>query len=709
MATKASFIYLFISLVFISNIYAINPAKNIVKGQVFFDENQNGIKNDYEKGISGIRLYLSSGETILTDEKGHYSFEVEHYNKTSQIFIHTDTLPAGSIFSTPEKYNYSSQKQYVLKLDFGVYYEKTDFTLDDEVNTNGLFLHNPREYLLKVNLTKQGLSVGEKLLISRQEINNSPPRQEAFYLKINPSMKRFKESNIERITTFLKSDIDNVLSHEIIIPTRYGQGHEALIDSLFTQLTQYGIKNVKIKLTNSNQSDIKVTFTLRNELLCHYQTDKRSGQIEDGKTLDVPVLITNDQSLTFRCHKTTKSISVPYTALNGVKRGFTAVKNLVSNFSQRSIKLTALIDEKKIKRRRKKFNVKLKSQPHKLEIKNKAGYVFYYQVTIKKSNLFNTMKQEKETKKFVITTPKQLKLSRDFQQHIEFYDPENRSIEVNGRKLQTTRGHSSLMVHSKRGSNTLNIKRNNRKYKFNYKIMEEPIFEFTLKSGYNNINRSISDLNTEYTLGKVQQLEMNLAYFPLFQTQREWGIELKHITNTDGVTYILNAGTPIVKKQKETNVSVLRRFQFKPHSFRTIKYQLGLGYYQRKTSGRSDVTLFVPSDVEGISGQFNLLWENVKSENIDLSLKNFLVLNLNKPENYLFKTTAQIFYNLNDIGALFGMKPIYSNYYRYNYFQNLNFVISFGYENSKNTLINSPRGSVTESSTSFQSGILWRY
>ena len=709
MIIKASFIYLFISSIFSQNTNAFSPSKNFIDGHVYFDENKNSIKNDYERGVSGVRLYLSSGQSILTDEQGHYSFEVKHLNKTSHIFIDQDSLPAGSVFTTPNKHNYSSQKQYALRLDFGIHYEKEDTVLAKETNTKGLFLLNPRKYKVSLNYSQQGLLIGDKLLFTHQELSQKRPRLEKLTLKIHPTLKKFNDESIKRLAIFLKNESENILSHKIIIPKQYAQGNQQLIDDLFTHLTQYGIKNVKIKLSTDNVSDFEINFSLKYNLACSYQVDSLQGEIQYNEKRQILIPIKKNQTINLNCHNIEKKISVPYTEIKNIKRGLTSIHKLVSNFSQKDITFVTSINEYNDLQRTEKITLNLKEQSYNFNVKNNNGNVFIYELIIKKSSLFNSSGHKGQTREFIITSPKYLQYSRDFENHFEFTDPENHSLEVNGRTLRPQQGHSSMIIHSERGLNTLTIKRNNQSYNYHYHIMEEPIFEASLKTGFTNTNRSVSDINIEYSLGQVQQVELNFTYFPLYQSQREWGLELRRTQNTKGVTYTLNEGTPIIKKQTETNISLLKRFEFRPAHYRTVKYLLGLGYYSKKTTGRSDVTLFIPKDFTGVSANLNLLWENVYSENIDLSLRNLAVININKPKNYIFKTTAELYYNLNDLGALFGLHSIYSSYYRYDYLKNIDFTFSLGYENSKNTLINSPRGSIVENNISFWSGILWRY
>lgn len=71
--------------------------KGVVIGRVFIDDNKNGIYDENELGIPGIRLYMENGNYVITDKDGKYSF----YGVTPTthiIKIDITTAPQGSDF-----------------------------------------------------------------------------------------------------------------------------------------------------------------------------------------------------------------------------------------------------------------------------------------------------------------------------------------------------------------------------------------------------------------------------------------------------------------------------------------------------------------------------------------------------------------------------------------------------------------------------------
>jgi hypothetical protein len=56
---------------------AMGGTQGILSGYVFVDSDQNGARNGAEKGISGVTLTLSNGNTATTENSGYYSFSLD--------------------------------------------------------------------------------------------------------------------------------------------------------------------------------------------------------------------------------------------------------------------------------------------------------------------------------------------------------------------------------------------------------------------------------------------------------------------------------------------------------------------------------------------------------------------------------------------------------------------------------------------------------
>jgi uncharacterized repeat protein (TIGR01451 family) len=75
-----------------------------VIGKVFADCNQNGIQDNEEMGIPGVKLYLLDGTSIITDVEGKYSV-CDLKPQTNVVAVDRRTMPRGSLFGTTSNRN----------------------------------------------------------------------------------------------------------------------------------------------------------------------------------------------------------------------------------------------------------------------------------------------------------------------------------------------------------------------------------------------------------------------------------------------------------------------------------------------------------------------------------------------------------------------------------------------------------------------------
>lgn len=86
----------------LTNGFTINPAVAFITGNVYFDLNQNGIKDPGEYNQPNVLVHINPGNfSTLTDTAGNYSFNVD-----SGIYSISITTPANfTLTSTPSVYN----------------------------------------------------------------------------------------------------------------------------------------------------------------------------------------------------------------------------------------------------------------------------------------------------------------------------------------------------------------------------------------------------------------------------------------------------------------------------------------------------------------------------------------------------------------------------------------------------------------------------
>lgn len=105
---------------------------SLIIGTVFHDQNANGIQDQGEPGLPGIRLVTVSGQIITTDGFGRYHLSgvtVKDFSKGQNLIIKVDprTVPAGLIFTTENPRVFRVTQGMIAKINFGLGYPEANF------------------------------------------------------------------------------------------------------------------------------------------------------------------------------------------------------------------------------------------------------------------------------------------------------------------------------------------------------------------------------------------------------------------------------------------------------------------------------------------------------------------------------------------------------------------------------------------------------
>lgn len=100
-------------------------ANSLVIGKVFHDRNGNGVQDDDEEGLAGVKLFTVKGQIITTDAFGRYhldGIEVEDFSKGTNFIIKVDprSLPKGTKFTTENPRVVRITQGLMVKINFGV-------------------------------------------------------------------------------------------------------------------------------------------------------------------------------------------------------------------------------------------------------------------------------------------------------------------------------------------------------------------------------------------------------------------------------------------------------------------------------------------------------------------------------------------------------------------------------------------------------------
>ncbi|TAN59281.1 hypothetical protein EPN16_07635 [bacterium] len=90
-----------------------------IEGYVFNDYNLNGLKESYEPGMPGVKLWLGKEKSINTDASGHYKFSKVKARK-SAVSVDTATIAPGYLLTSAQTQEFKLAHGELARIDFGL-------------------------------------------------------------------------------------------------------------------------------------------------------------------------------------------------------------------------------------------------------------------------------------------------------------------------------------------------------------------------------------------------------------------------------------------------------------------------------------------------------------------------------------------------------------------------------------------------------------
>ncbi|MFN6379877.1 MAG: FG-GAP-like repeat-containing protein [Flavobacteriales bacterium] len=251
----------------------LSTTQYAVTGVIYYDENQNGVKDEVETTTFGFnQTSSSSGDYGYTQNTGNYTI----YHELAGTYTITTLAPNGFIFTTPSEFSIelTNEEPTVTNIDFGVY-PAAVFTAGEA----DLVAFSPicdSQGAVFIQLTNTG--------------TQNVPVEITFEL---PDYSSFMGSSIDTPSTTDSTLIwafdELEIGSSINIPFFIGYPNVDFIDSIFTYIYTIQI------------GDVTLTDTLQLNMLCAYDPNIKVEQIGwgpqgyflDGQTLEYIVYFQN--------------------------------------------------------------------------------------------------------------------------------------------------------------------------------------------------------------------------------------------------------------------------------------------------------------------------------------------------------------------------------------------------------------------------------
>ncbi|MBL7665386.1 MAG: hypothetical protein JNM93_09645 [Bacteriovoracaceae bacterium] len=693
------FVFLFIPMAW-SQVQRDKLSKHyLVLGFVYFDQNQNGIREANEHGISGVRVYCNDGRSGISQTDGKFTIESDFFGKYIEVTLDEDTVPPGAFFTTTTKEFINEYSGGMRHLEFGLYYEKKHekFLVDELSPEDKDFFVVPSFYKIEIELKGSDLYLNNSLFVQDFLKNKNEEEKldpQTINLKVDDVTLAISRKHLKNLEDFVKNSKEKVAEIELNILIPENKTDPKTRQSMFEILQKDFLQNYK----NEN-TEMKIHFNLKggnweivadikrkkpvNSSACQveYEFGEKESHPLDFSKVVLAHPVDQDTELEIVCHdQEPLLIKIPKVEIKKAKTG----KNYFDDFQKDDnfILDFEILEKAKIYLGKEVFkahrfiekNYRL-DEKYNFIIYFENGFGIQYPVEISKKRNYKTGFIPSQ---IVIESSRYISESRSKTVNFRINGEKFRTIEVNGLTYTPeTTPQNYLYQWLDRGDQFLRLKIKDdqgreRDYRYDFSLFEDPKMYFEAKwITYNQQNESAFNA-VKYNLANIQALDLGVKYF----YQERWGVAVQFQKDISDIKIQKLPTGEDRSHNIDMKYLLLRRFWLNDENYHSPKVTLMAGLQRNTFDATTLSTVLVPRNYTALLVGGEFLKERFFNSQIDMNTIMHFSWDINLRSNYNFRLEQQLRWSLNSLGRFFGIDPYYSFYYRYGKFQNLRFVFA---------------------------------
>lgn len=636
-----------------------------VSGQVFYDVDQNGIKSHFEKGISGVLVYLSNGQKSLTNSNGEYNIQVYSEEKNLKLHIENDTIPAGSKFTTPSNTHIIISTLNVFNINFGLYYPLTNHHFKIGKTTTKqhppLVIRSKQKF--KLSKKNNQFFIKDKPWFSLP--NNHKEEKKNQTKENNYILKKYTLNHFDHQSPWDNEDLSMIIKK---IKNAVDKLNKVILTQFYINDNKFSQEKAEIKANN-------IVIELKKSLSNNIIIETRLNIGNEKPIIEARFIKTNSNQL-----------SIDYSCYFNLEELDPIILNDSSEiyFRYNSIKPQKF----RIVCNEKEFFFSMKSSKDNLyiitSINNEHIPKFSFRHREKNlfriNNLYNYNQSLPSSSSLEIIHSKFISDSRDLDLDFEIISKNIESISINNIPFSGDKN-----IYTLKGNRRFNILKiealtNNKKlHHFNYPIelKFDPKFIFKLEWQYHQVSVSSEFQATKYTLDPTPNISANMEYW----FTSHWGSNL--IISQDLIATELKTFTneSVYEKHSKNAIYLTNRFwnNYKDYFSSIYIFQIGMLKKDFATE-QETLRIFTPKSFTALSSGLTYKKRNFLFPFIHLESKVFYSLSSQLNGDYLFETNHYIKFNLNKLGQVLQIPPSFRYYNRFFPCDRFNLLIGAGYE-----------------------------
>lgn len=608
-------------------------AKRIqVQGTVFFDSNQNGVRELSEIGLGGIQVLVNMEKVLYTDEHGSFQDQIDVEDNFATLSINEQFVPAGSRLTTSPSQIINDANVNYSNLVFGIYYAEVTHRFpkknDKQNNTKSdgyTFTFQIEDHKVLINqvpvfaFSESAASpVQENLKIPSSEMTVIQSKEFLAYLK---KLKSFSNNFVLKdLKIKVSKSIENIKNTEAI---------EELARLIEIEIQ----KNIKISRAEKDFSfeedkiEVSAFLGMKNPNKCRVYHNATTFEVS-SKPISLNIGSALNTNFEIDCPEKFKSIDI----------------NILDE------KFFAKVDKKTV-----------------------SGDV---------SIVNNVKENQKPSKSWLeLSEGKYLEKNRDRWAQFVLKSSGLKSYTINGKVVKNTTDGQVYLHKGEPGKNTLNISMQDydgheRVSKHEFKLQDQRKFYFSTTLDTYDLKSQSSKFNFNYDIPTERRLNVDALYF----FQKSLGVHFNHIEDISGSTTELTGGGETTYKRKENQLHGIYRFKILHQGYYAPVLQLYGGVQMKQAGLPKDSVFHFPEDFNGLSVGAELYKENFLTTQIENSTAFFAAMD---GDQKTYRFIQELRFNLNYLGKLFRQKAHYIYGPTYTGWNNSRLVVGINYEIDK--------------------------
>ncbi|MBL7664092.1 MAG: hypothetical protein JNM93_03075 [Bacteriovoracaceae bacterium] len=702
-------------------------------GRVFYDANKNGQKEDIETGIGSVTIHDEEGNKAVSRPDGSFSLYTDRKETFIRIKLDLNTLPPGSILTTPPEHYVNLDGSQLSQLDFGMTYpeEETIFGRPHHEKYQYYFSH-PYSIKHTFTLKEDGIYFNDNLWL---QFSSTEGRKE-MQIRFDTNTLIFDEYILKDYLRFLDLNAHQIRQINLLVPDTSDKNIDLLSRELRVKTIRSKVEQQKIFFRKTNRSLDPGVMIAQIEMI-------KRDLLSEACTLNVLEIsqkVGYRDSFVFEadpfkehkgkvlCDGVAYSFVIPKAKLQKAVHGLNRISDFVyykdKEFMQLDFETTykseVYHDNQLLKNNR--FLVDMEDLDDELQflVQGPDGYKYKIPLQIGIPDILKDKVEDQTPKEYLsLFESRYLKEARDRRLFFRFKGENLHNVTINGHtytgeetshigfNFDGTREdeYNFMKVEYKTASGSKEI------FRYDFPVLYESRYFLQASYGTYNFNRNSNNIFSVNSEAKnVRYADVRFRYYP----KRWWGLGLSYAWDVDKIilTQLAAPNAKIQTRHNDLKIDLLRRFYQDVNEFNTLKYTgfFGIGY-KSFDPGTQVLSFDIPEDILGphLGGEL-LIEEAFGKEYIDLSTQLHFILGINDTNNYALQASQELHVNLNKLGKFFGITPYYNHHFRYgSTFQKFRLVFGLHFKLDNAVLANANRGEVRENQYAGTVGLNFQY